>query len=466
MGRLQWMRGASNANGRGISHANEDQPSTSYSFARGGGRHGVRGRGVDHPGGGRGRGRGRHSHGQSRTWVNPNLASAAVKEHIAIQAPAQTYQKQKPNKLQLVTTKPELPLKSAPPAPRPVKPPKPPMPKEPSALVRTKLVRIHGRMYSLLKTPAPPPRPRPRPRPASKQASAHVGTTWKTNLEKYQKGSKLQAVVKKQWVRCNQSFTPQPRSKLLLSRLGPSSIPRPPSHSSSKKVVHASMLRARALTRVRGLYTLSAKTCQASVKPKTLPLLSRTQMKRRAVWSKQLAEAVGPCLAFCRTGQCEGKLNGLCKREHDPSKVTVCPKLLSVGSCPGSFVEGQIPAGGVKRCHLQHKVVNHLLPLCSFFEREASCSNPLCPYPHIRHGAETPVCEDFARGFCPLGTFNCPNRHVLASGDKGKKTKKRKASSSATGKEKGTEGHTRDEMLIAERLEKRQRITWRIPTKS
>ena len=36
-------------------------------------------------------------------------------------------------------------------------------------------------------------------------------------------------------------------------------------------------------------------------------------------------------------------------------------------------------------------------------ELQGSCSTAKCPYLHVRHDPDTPVCRDFLAGFCPKG---------------------------------------------------------------
>ena len=532
MGGFQWTRGES-SNAQDISHA-QPAPSTSgrgssstYSY-RGGGRgegHHARGRGD--------LGRftsGRHAYNSSSSpsslphrkpsshkWINPNQqpsvsieANAVVTEPPSIPPsnPSHGFERQRPNKLQLVQKKPtDAPLasaaSSAPPPPKlppltsahPKPPPLKPLtltsapqmaPKAPKTLSRTQLVRIHGRMYSILKPVAGPASNPPRAvnraitstsLPQKLKVVKQIRKNQQRKISTVKRGIGRRVDQKKQWVRGQDPPLHPPlrtptliKSNFSYTRPGLSLNLKPsPGSNASKNVARASMLRAKALMKVRGMKSpaalnktlrpLSSLATKGNKGPQralatkgpskingTVLSLSLAQMKRKAVWSKQRADVNGPCLVFCRTGRCEGRDNGLCKREHDPNKVAVCLAFVQKGSCPGALVDlssstsqlmkpSSSTLGGSdvsrprprpeKRCLLQHHIIPRLLPLCSFFEREASCTNPSCPYPHIRHGLSVPICEDYQRGHCPLGTLNCPKRHVVSEVKKLKRKKLR-----------------------------------------
>lgn len=46
---------------------------------------------------------------------------------------------------------------------------------------------------------------------------------------------------------------------------------------------------------------------------------------------------------------------------------------------------------------------------------QGMCSNASCPYLHVNVSPDAPVCQDFQRGHCPLGS-RCPKRHTHGGG--------------------------------------------------
>ncbi|GIL77477.1 hypothetical protein Vretimale_2965 [Volvox reticuliferus] len=83
-------------------------------------------------------------------------------------------------------------------------------------------------------------------------------------------------------------------------------------------------------------------------------ILAKARMRRAAA---QAIKARGYCPDYCRTGVCSLSRDissGRCPHTHDPSKVAVCSRWLA-GSCTDAS------------CHLQHRRVPDLMPLCTYF---------------------------------------------------------------------------------------------------
>ena len=70
-------------------------------------------------------------------------------------------------------------------------------------------------------------------------------------------------------------------------------------------------------------------------------------------------------------------------------------------------------------------------PVCSFFLR-GECLKDDCEFSHVNVGADAPVCEDFASGFCELGE-ECLKRHVKRKAKK--QAKKRQLEDEDNGEE-------------------------------
>lgn len=88
-----------------------------------------------------------------------------------------------------------------------------------------------------------------------------------------------------------------------------------------------------------------------------------------------------------------------CLYVHDPNKVAICKE----------FLHGKCSAG--IECDLSHEPSPHRSPTCLHFLR-GRCSNPECPYAHVRVTPGAPVCRNFATlGYCEKGA-ECEERHV------------------------------------------------------
>ncbi len=53
--------------------------------------------------------------------------------------------------------------------------------------------------------------------------------------------------------------------------------------------------------------------------------------------------------------------------------------------------------------------------MCSFYAA-GCCNREECPYLHVFHGKNAKYCEDFAKGFCKLGT-KCDKAHLTLCPD-------------------------------------------------
>ncbi|EDO33924.1 predicted protein, partial [Nematostella vectensis] len=127
------------------------------------------------------------------------------------------------------------------------------------------------------------------------------------------------------------------------------------------------------------------------------------------------ARAEQYCMYYSRFGKCNK--GDKCKYIHDPSKVAVCTKFLK-GKCKNT--DGT--------CTFSHridkeKVYNYIpgknkkgsipenMPVCQFFLK-GTCFNDDCPYSHVNVSNKAAICEDFVKGYCPLGQ-QCKKKHSL-----------------------------------------------------
>jgi len=118
----------------------------------------------------------------------------------------------------------------------------------------------------------------------------------------------------------------------------------------------------------------------------------------------------GPCVFFTRTGRCKRGLT--CTYQHDPDKLSLCPRVLSVNGCTRK-------AKG-KECLLSHTPNAHRVPHCSFYTRDRTCRNAErkdgkgCLYTHSDQvSPDTKPCEQFSElGYCERGQ-ECEFRHTF-----------------------------------------------------
>jgi len=68
---------------------------------------------------------------------------------------------------------------------------------------------------------------------------------------------------------------------------------------------------------------------------------------------------------------------------------------------------------GNDQCEFLHEYDLTKMPPCHFFINFGKCSNPECPFLHVKPEDRAKDCAWYARGFCKHGP-NCRNRHVRA----------------------------------------------------
>lgn len=62
-------------------------------------------------------------------------------------------------------------------------------------------------------------------------------------------------------------------------------------------------------------------------------------------------------------------------------------------------------------CLYLHEYDHRFVPPCAFFERIGECTNPECPFLHVKPEENVAECAAYIRGFCPNGP-QCSLRHV------------------------------------------------------
>lgn len=126
---------------------------------------------------------------------------------------------------------------------------------------------------------------------------------------------------------------------------------------------------------------------------------SRRPYQSRRLASKRLKYSDKPCPRFNTTGTCSRGLT--CLYQHDPAKIAICWNFLH-GTCPKT----------AETCDLSHDPTPERTPLCLHFANNGRCTRAGCPFPHVRVGARTGVCRDFAvLGYCANG-LDCDKQHV------------------------------------------------------
>lgn len=94
-----------------------------------------------------------------------------------------------------------------------------------------------------------------------------------------------------------------------------------------------------------------------------------------------------------------------CKYIHDTFKVAVCR----------DFIKGKC---NKEDCLLSHNIDSGKMPECYYFKR-GICYSTKCPYSHVHVNPNALVCDEFAKGYCPLGD-KCKFKHISANPKKQK----------------------------------------------
>eukprot|EP01006_Ploeotia_vitrea_P044894 TRINITY_DN66882_c4_g2_i1.p1 TRINITY_DN66882_c4_g2~~TRINITY_DN66882_c4_g2_i1.p1 ORF type:complete len:350 (-),score=70.77 TRINITY_DN66882_c4_g2_i1:378-1427(-) len=142
------------------------------------------------------------------------------------------------------------------------------------------------------------------------------------------------------------------------------------------------------------------------------------------------------CLYFCKKGFCDyykpdDPKSDTCPKAHDPTKVRLCNPYAKNGHCDNRedcklqhLHPGDAPTGDKQAEDAIVERMRDLLPHCIRFAQE-NCLARLCPFPHAKHGEDTPLCRDWLNGYCPEGV-NCPHIHAPRKALKEKEVKNKK----------------------------------------
>ncbi|KFW88991.1 Zinc finger CCCH domain-containing protein 3, partial [Manacus vitellinus] len=132
------------------------------------------------------------------------------------------------------------------------------------------------------------------------------------------------------------------------------------------------------------------------------PPASRAVQRSLAIirQAKQRRKKKEYCMYYNRFGKCNR--GDSCPYIHDPDKVAVCTRFLFISTLGRGWND---PGSGFL----------FQMPVCSYYLK-GICSNSNCPYSHVYVSRKAEVCQDFLKGYCPMGE-KCKKKHTLVCSD-------------------------------------------------